>query len=240
MSSNSESKTQNVQRPTIFTFPLFDGVTAIKIATNVRQREASERTKEKVVIALDRSGSMHYVMSDVCAASVKIIRSLFDAKKTDVGFVAYNYETRWVDINPSNFLNTATAIKQIRPGGQTGFAILLTTIYSYLENVPADRPVTIFILTDGCETCSPQSEVNSSMKQLKGLFENRSGRSRVVTLGFTNRHDANFLTTLSNLGTHPGFFAYSEDSSDLSSTMNLVEKIMSINTIDGTLRIVAG
>lgn len=229
-------------RPTIFSFPLFpeanrgetSSVQAVKIVYPVRKQK--EYRKEKVVIALDRSGSMYYVIHDVTKASIGMIKDLLD-KKIDVSFVAYNHQCRWLDIQPHNFETTARAISNIQPNGQTGFAILLTSISSYLDNQQNNIPVTIFVLSDGQETCSSSVEVKGSMDMLKQNLSRREGSSRVVTLGFTNQHDADFLTSLTTLGTHPGFFAYSENSSDLNQTLEIVKKVITTNTVNGTLSV---
>jgi hypothetical protein len=219
----------------IETFPLFNDVNVLKVTT---KSDEKNNIKENVVIALDRSGSMYYVINDVCKASISILKSLFDNNKSDnVYFAVYNQEVKAVNVKPSTYNDALVAINNIKSGGQTSFAVLLTTIQSYLDTLNDSEPVTLFILTDGQETFSPAHYVDSALKNMKNYLKTRTGPSKVVTLGYTREHDAKFLTTLSDMGTHPGFFAYSENSSDLKSTMSIVEKVLSVKTLNATLTI---
>lgn len=210
-------------------FELFDKTFALKVSFE----EKKVKKDDHICFALDNSSSMCNVIDDVTKASASIVEKLFKENKKNLSFFTYNSHTYKLDITGTDSLQK---IRNIRSSGCTAFAILLVELKSYLEKLPSNEDITIFVLTDGCETCSPMYEVENAINMMKIFLAKRRGSSRVICLGYSYGHDSNFLNKLSKIGSHDGYFTYCENARDINNTMDVVDNILSANIFNSTIK----
>lgn len=232
---NTQRQVSEQVKVVAYSIPLVESTNSLRILLKGLGKDATKNLDERIIIALDRSGSMGSVIRPVAHAAVQMIRDLYDVKKTQVSLIAYNSEVSWKEFTPDRFQLLAPALLSISAGGMTSFTMVLGSIISYLGMIPDTSPVTIFWFTDGHDTCSSKSQLEGAMKVFQETVNGRSGRVRLVCLGFRSDHDANFLTQLSKIGSHEGFFTYAENVNNLGPCLDMVKSVALTHTVDGTI-----
>lgn len=159
-----------------------------------------------VIIAIDRSGSMAGLpISDAKGATLSLIQKF---KKTNIPVTLYLFNNRFTSFSSHEigYSEVNKAAENLSALGGTLFAPVITDIHNTIINQQMKGVFCIW-LSDGQDN-DGLAQLIPIMDYFKSDME-RSGVSIAVhSIGFSEGHDAQLLTALSQSGTKPGSFQY--------------------------------
>lgn len=186
------------------------------------------------IIVLDRSGSMSGGrMKAAKKAAMRIIEEL-DSKfciityagKKEVDYIQrtyYGYKTEKkeeddvdiYDLRSESKKKVLEIIKQIEPSGNTSFSIVCEALKELVKKWKGKPQTSIIFLTDGCDTCSEEEEVNKSLDVMIETMEKYTTECQIHSIGISKEHDVQFMGKLVDLLPVRGTYQYVENSEEL-------------------------
>ena len=123
-----------------------------------------------------------------------------------------------------NFISKLTA------SGSTNFVAVFEQIISILDKAPENTELTTIFFTDGEDTCNDDDAIFAKCKQFSETMKARCESSRVMSIGFSNDHDARFMNRLAQAGSDVGNFIFirSDSETKREGILNALEECLAI------------
>ncbi|KAJ4457950.1 hypothetical protein PAPYR_6482 [Paratrimastix pyriformis] len=205
-----------------------------KIAVFLPARPASEiiaaAATKRVIICLDRSGSMSgSAYTQACAGVTQLVKDNF-AGCLSCTLMLYNKEVMRFEVNSPDFAVTEPA------RGQTNFVKTFESLRH--DVVVPEGEYHIVFFTDGQETCNQPGAVSAAFDQLRDALA-RVRSCRVHAIGFTADHDTVLLNKLVNVGSVQGTFQYVSSAAEIGPAVGTVSALIGSDT-SGQQRFLSG
>jgi uncharacterized protein with von Willebrand factor type A (vWA) domain len=170
-----------------------------------KQYQRARANNQKLVICIDRSGSMSGTPIDIVKEQcIKVGQAYFkirDHKNPNLITIPFNSD---IEILTAQDLKTfENQINSIQAGGGTNFSPSLEYIAENIVKNENCKQLLVFFLTDGDDGHS-ESTIRSAEK-LKQYLLNYEVQSRFCVIGVGHDYDAVFLDRMSSIGNEQGF-----------------------------------
>ena len=133
-------------------------------------------------------------------------KSIYENKEFE-HFATVFYDTNANGLQPKTFEEYERAINKSSAGGGTTFGAAFDWIISFINRTKNLRDISIIFFTDGLD-----DDGNIALDNFQNQMRQKEIKSRFLTIGFSNDHDAVFLNKIAQAGSELGNFFFIDTS----------------------------
>lgn len=124
-------------------------------------------------------------------------------------FITMLYDTSIETHESANFDTYSNYIKNVRARGSTDFKKVFNWIQKFIKETAGLTEITVIFFTDGQDTCNSNKVVAKALEETQNdLARNEQLKSRFLTIGFSQDHDAVFMNKIAQAGVELGNFFF--------------------------------
>ena len=196
--------------------------------------ETKADTGKHILIALDKSGSMHYAMEDAKKSVISMIEYLHQNNYSNITFIPYNHEAIITEMRGQKFNEIEATINRIHADGGTEFWKAFQAIRKSIESYNS-KNVCIVFFTDGQD--GNRTRGLQELQNLKQFLLENTDSSETHTIGFTASHDAKLLGDITLMGKNQGTFQYCKSREEIDTCVSSISGLIGAAPLKGNLHL---